>query len=476
MGNPKGFMMIPRKESGYRPVKERIFDFGEVEQTLNENDRKLQASRCMDCGVPFCHWGCPVGSKIPEWQDSLYKGNYDEAYRILHSTNSFPEITGRVCPAPCEKSCVLNIHEEPVTIRENECATVETAFDLGLIIARPPKVRTGKKVAIIGSGPAGLSAADKLNQAGHTVTVFEKNDAIGGLLRYGIPDFKLSKNVIDRRLAPFVDEGVIFRTNTQVGTDITSDELLDEFDAVVLAIGAEQPRDLPVGGRELQGVHFAMEYLTQQNRLVAGQEVPEEERISAKGKKILVIGGGDTGSDCVGTSIRQKAEKVTQIEILPKPAEKREPGNPWPYWPNTLRTSSSHLEGCERRWSLSTKRLIGENGTVTKAELVQTEWSRDDKGRWQMSEVPGTEEIVEVDLVLLAMGFTQPVHQGLLESLGVDFDPRNNVKVNSKKQTSKAKVFAAGDVEKGASLVVHAIEAGKVAAAATDAYLRGMEF
>lgn len=468
--------MIPRKESGYRPVKERIFDYGEVEQTLNENDRKLQASRCMDCGVPFCHWGCPVGSKIPEWQDSLYKGNYDEAYRILHSSNSFPEFTGRVCPAPCEKSCVLNIHEEPVTIRENECATVETAFDLGLIVARPPRVRTGKKVAIIGSGPAGLSAADKLNQAGHTVTVFEKNDAIGGLLRYGIPDFKLSKNVIDRRLALFVDEGIIFRTNTRVGTDITSEELLSEFDAVVLAIGAEQPRDLTVEGRELGGVHFAMEYLTQQNKIVAGVDVPEEERITAKGKKVLVIGGGDTGSDCVGTAIRQRAEKVTQIEILPRPAEKREPGNPWPYWPNTLRTSSSHLEGCERRWSLSTKRLIGENGIVTKAELVQVAWSRDDKGRWQMSEVPGTEETVEVDLVLLAMGFTQPVHQGLLESLGVDYDPRNNVKVNNKKQTSKAKVFAAGDVEKGASLVVHAIEAGKVAAAATDAYLRGMEF
>ena len=476
MGNPKGFMMIPRKESGYRPVKERIFDYGEVEQTLNENDRKLQASRCMDCGVPFCHWGCPVGSKIPEWQDSLYKGNYDEAYRILHSSNSFPEFTGRVCPAPCEKSCVLNIHEEPVTIRENECATVETAFDLGLIVARPPRVRTGKKVAIIGSGPAGLSAADKLNQAGHTVTVFEKNDAIGGLLRYGIPDFKLSKNVIDRRLALFVDEGIIFKTNTRVGIDISSDELLKEFDAVVLAIGAEQPRDLTVEGRELRGVHFAMEYLTQQNKIVAGVDVPEEDRITAKGKKVLVIGGGDTGSDCVGTAIRQRAGTVTQIEILPRPAEKREPGNPWPYWPNTLRTSSSHLEGCERRWSLSTKRLIGENGTVTKAELVQTEWSRDDKGRWQMSEVPGTEEIVEVDLVLLAMGFTQPVHQGLLDSLGVDYDPRNNVKVNNKKQTSKAKVFAAGDVEKGASLVVHAIEAGKVAAAATDAYLRGMEF
>lgn len=468
--------MIPRKESGYRPVKERIFDYGEVEQTLNDNDRKLQASRCMDCGVPFCHWGCPVGSKIPEWQDSLYKGNYDEAYRILHSTNSFPEITGRVCPAPCEKSCVLNIHEEPVTIRENECATVETAFDLGLIVARPPRVRTGKKVAVIGSGPAGLSAADKLNQAGHTVTVFEKNDAIGGLLRYGIPDFKLSKNVIDRRLALFLDEGITFKTNTSVGTDITSDELLEEFDAVVLAIGAEQPRDLTVEGRELGGVHFAMEYLTQQNKIVAGVDVPEEDRITAKAKKVLVIGGGDTGSDCVGTAIRQRAEKVTQIEILPRPAEKREPGNPWPYWPNTLRTSSSHLEGCERRWSLSTKRLIGENGTVTKAELVQTEWFRDDKGRWQMSEVPGTEEIVEVDLVLLAMGFTQPVHQGLLDSLGVDYDPRNNVKVNNKKQTSKAKVFAAGDVEKGASLVVHAIEAGKVAAAATDAYLRGMEF
>lgn len=476
MGNPKGFMMIPRKESGYRPVKERIFDYGEVEQTLNENDRKLQASRCMDCGVPFCHWGCPVGSKIPEWQDSLYKGNYDEAYRILHSSNSFPEFTGRVCPAPCEKSCVLNIHEEPVTIRENECATVETAFDLGLIVARPPRVRTGKKVAIIGSGPAGLSAADKLNQAGHTVTVFEKNDAIGGLLRYGIPDFKLSKNVIDRRLALFVDEGIIFRTNTRVGIDITSEELFSEFDAVVLAIGAEQPRDLTVEGRELGGVHFAMEYLTQQNKIVAGVDVPEEERVTAKGKKVLVIGGGDTGSDCVGTAIRQRAEKVTQIEILPRPAEKRELGNPWPYWPNTLRTSSSHLEGCERRWSLSTKRLIGENGIVTKAELVQTEWSRDDKGRWQMSEVPGTEETVEVDLVLLAMGFTQPVHQGLLDSLGVDYDPRNNVKVNNKKQTSKAKVFAAGDVEKGASLVVHAIEAGKVAAAATDAFLRGMEF
>lgn len=474
MGDPKGFITIARKEGGYRPVKERIFDFGEVEQTLNQEDRRLQAARCMDCGVPFCHWGCPVGSKIPEWQDSLYKGKYDEAYLILHSTNSFPEITGRVCPAPCEKSCVLNIHEEPVTIRENEAATVETAFEMGLITANPPKIRTGKKVAVIGSGPAGLSAADLLNKAGHTVTVFEKNDAIGGLLRYGIPDFKLAKNVIDRRLALFVDEGIIFRTNTCVGKDISKEQLLEEFDAVILAVGAEQPRDLPVEGRDLKGVYFAMEFLTQQNKLVAGQDIPEEERIQAKGKKVLVIGGGDTGSDCVGTSIRQKAANVLQIEILPKPPEKRENGNPWPYWPNTLRTSSSHLEGCERRWSLSTKRLTGENGEVRQAEIVQVEWSKDQNGRWQMNEVPGTTEIIDVDLVLLSMGFTQPVHAGLLETLGVELDQRGNVKVNKFKQTSVSKIFAAGDAEKGASLVVHAIEAGKQAAAGVDAFLNGM--
>lgn len=474
MGDPKGFMIIPRKESGYRPVKERIYDFGEVEQTLNEEDRKLQASRCMDCGVPFCHWGCPVGSKIPEWQDSLFRGKYDEAYRILNSTNSFPEITGRVCPAPCEKSCVLAIHEEPVTIRENECATVETAFDLGLIKPNPPAYRTGRKIAIIGSGPAGLSAADKLNKAGHTVTVFEKNDAIGGLLRYGIPDFKLGKNVIDRRLAIFIEEGIIFKTNTCVGNDITTDELLSGFDAVILATGAEQARDLTIEGRDLKGVHFAMEYLTQQNKLIAGMEVTEEERITAKGRKVLVIGGGDTGSDCVGTAIRQKAEKVTQIEILPKPPDKREAGNPWPYWPNTLRTSSSHLEGCERRWSLSTRKLTGEDGTVQQAEIVQVEWQKDAGGKWIMQEVPGTIETIEVDLVLLSMGFTQPVHEGLLLSLGVEFDSRNNVKVNRMKQTSVPKIFAAGDAEKGASLVVHAIEAGKVAAAGVDAFLRGM--
>ena len=473
MGDPKGFMTVPRKDAGYRPLNDRVHDYGEVEQTLNYEDRAKQASRCMDCGIPFCQWGCPVGSKIPEWQDAVYRGRKDEAYFILHSTNSFPEITGRVCPAPCEKSCVLAIHDEAVTIRENECATVEQAFEAGIVVANPPKIRTGKKVAVIGSGPAGLSAADLLNRAGHLVTVFEKSDAIGGLLRYGIPDFKLSKSVIDRRLELFVDEGIIFKPGINVGVDISKDELYTEFDAVLLAVGAEQPRDLPVEGRNLEGVYFAMDFLTQQNKKVSGKLKGDEFRILAKDKNVLVIGGGDTGSDCVGTSIRQKAKSVTQIEILPKPPEKREDNNPWPYWPNTLRTSSSHQEGCERRWSLSTKRFIGENGKLKQVEIVQVDWKKDTTGRWNMNEIQGTEEIIDVELALLSMGFTQPVHVGLLDALGVDYDQRGNVKVNNKKQTSVAKLFAAGDAEKGASLVVHAIEAGKVAAKNIDAFLKG---
>ncbi len=471
MGDPKGFMKVARKTSGYRPLHERIYDYGEVEQTLNEDDRRLQASRCMDCGVPFCHWGCPVGSKIPEWQDALYRKNDREAYEILHSTNSFPEITGRICPAPCEKSCVLAIHNEPVTIRENECSTVERAFANGYILPNPPKVRTGKKVAVIGSGPAGLSAADLLNRAGHTVTVFEKNDAIGGLLRYGIPDFKLNKGIIDRRLNVFRAEGMIFRTGVRVGTDITADELLSEFDAVLLAMGSESPRDLTVTGRELKGVHFAMDFLTQQNKVVAGKKIGDQERLTAEGKHVLVIGGGDTGSDCVGTSIRQKAASVTQIEILPKPPVERAGNNPWPYWPNTLRTSSSHEEGCERKWAISTRRLIGENGVVKQAEIVEVSWDKDEKGRWIMSEVPGTEQIINADLVLLSMGFTSPVRTGLIESLGVALDERGNVKVNTGKQSSVGKIFAAGDVERGASLVVHAIQAGKVAAENINKFL-----
>ncbi len=472
MADPKGFMNVARKEAGYRPTKERIYDYGEVEQTLDEKDRLLQASRCMDCGVPFCHWGCPVGSKIPEWQDAVYRGRKEEAYFILHSTNSFPEITGRICPAPCEKSCVLAIHEEAVTIRENECATVEQAFDAGIITANPPQKRTGKKVAVIGSGPAGLATADLLNRAGHWVTVFEKNNAIGGLLRYGIPDFKLNKRVIERRLDIFKEEGIEFKTGVNVGIDISKEELLDNFDAVVLAVGAEKPRNLEIEGRDLEGVHFALEFLIQQNKVVAGQEIPEEERIFVKDKNVLIIGGGDTGSDCVGTSVRQKANSITQIEILPKPPEERAENNPWPYWPQVLRTSSSHKEGCERRWSISTKRFIGENGKLKQAELVKVEWNKDENRRWVMNEVEGTNEIIDVDFVFLSMGFTQPVHAGLLESLGIEFDERGNVKVNDKKQTSVEKIFAAGDAEKGASLVVHAINAGNIAAQNVDEFLR----
>jgi len=472
MGNPKAFMTIGRKNAGYRPVKERIYDYGEVEQTLDDKDRIEQASRCMNCGVPFCHWACPVGSKMPEWQHLVYLGRWKEAYEVLHSTNSFPEITGRICPAPCEKSCVLEIHKEGVTIRENECSTVEHAFDLGYVLPRIPEERTGKKVAVIGSGPAGLSAADLLNQAGHSVTVFEKNSAVGGLLRFGIPDFKLSKTVIDRRIAIFEAEGITFKTNVLVGIDITKEELLKEFDAIVLANGSEQPRDLPVEGRNLKGVHFAIEFLSQQNKVNAGVQIPDEKRISAEGKPVLVIGGGDTGSDCVGTSTRQKAKSVLQIEIMPKPPVERQGNNPWPYWPNVLRTSSSHLEGCERRWSLSTKRIIGDkNGAVKQAELVAVEWSKDANGRWVMNEVPGSNEIVEVGLVLLAMGFVHPEHNGLLDALGVEYNARGNVNVNAQKQTSVEKIFAAGDVESGASLVVRAIQAGKLAAMNVDEYL-----
>nr|WP_319400145.1 glutamate synthase subunit beta [uncultured Carboxylicivirga sp.] len=464
MADPKGFMNIARKEGGNRPISERVDDYGEVEQTLNQEDRVLQASRCMDCGIPFCHWACPVGSKIPEWQDAVYKGEWKLASDILHSTNSFPEFTGRICPNPCEKSCVLAIHKEAVTIRENEASIVEKAFKEGFVQPRIPVHRTGKKVAVVGSGPAGMSAADLLNQAGHTVTLFEKDDAIGGLLRYGIPDFKLNKKVIDRRLAIFEQEGIIFKTNTAVGTDVSGEELLKEFDAVVLTIGAMKPRDLPVEGRELEGVHFAMDFLKQQNKVNRGEQFSAEERLLATGKNVLVIGGGDTGSDCVGTSNRQKAKSVTQIEILPKPPEDRAPGNPWPYWPTVLKTSTSHEEGCERRWSLNTKRFIGENGKLKQVELVEVEWTKDENGQWKMAEKPGTNEIKDIELVLLSMGFVSPVHEGIVTEFGLDLDGRGNIKVDENYQTSKDKVFAAGDASNGASLVVTAIAKGREAA------------
>jgi glutamate synthase (NADPH/NADH) small chain len=469
MGNPRGFIEVPRKESGSRPVIERVDDYGEVEQVLNDEDRKLQASRCMDCGIPFCHWACPVGSKIPEWQDAVYKGDFELAYKVLHSTNSFPEFTGRVCPAPCEKSCVLAIHEEAVTIRENEAATVEKAFELGYVVPRIPKKRTGKKVAVIGSGPAGLSAADMLNQAGHSVTVFERDDAVGGLLRYGIPDFKLNKKVIDRRIQIFEAEGIEFRTNVSVGETISGKEILDQFDAVVLAIGAMKPRDLSVEGRDLAGVYFAMEYLKQQNKVNRGV-VFNGERIDAKDKRVLVIGGGDTGSDCVGTANRQKAQWVGQIEILPKPPVKRQHGNPWPFWPHVLKTSTSHEEGCERMWSLATRRFTGEKGHVTGVEVVEVEWVKEE-GRMVMKEKEGTLRVIPADLVLLSMGFVHPVHEGLISELGLDLDQRGNIKIEKNYSTSVKGVFAAGDAANGASLVVTAIAKGREAAQNVNNYL-----
>ncbi|MFB6317873.1 glutamate synthase subunit beta [Saccharicrinis sp. FJH54] len=472
MGNPKGFMEVAKKDGGYRPVEERIEDFSEVEQTLNDEDRKLQASRCMDCGVPFCHWACTVASKIPEWQDALYRGNYKEAYEILTESNAFPEFTGRICPALCEKSCVLNIHNESVTIRENECSVAEKAFALGYVVPKPPKVRTGKKVAVIGSGPAGLSAAERLNAWGHSVTVFEKDDAIGGLLRYGIPDFKLSKKVIDRRLEVLVDEGIEFKTNTNVGVDITGEQLLKEYDAVVLAIGAMKPRDLPVEGRDLEGIHYAMDFLKQQNKVNRGQKYAAKERILAESKNVLVIGGGDTGSDCVGTSIRQKAKAVRQIEIMPKPPTKRAFGNPWPYWPNVIKTSSSHEEGCEREWALATKRFIGENGKVKQAEVVTVEWRKNADGRMEMVEITGSNKIIDCDLVLLSMGFVHCVHEGLVNELGLELDGRGNIKVNDSRQSiSNDKVFASGDAAMGASLVVRAIEDARQMAAKVHQFL-----
>ena len=470
MGNPKAFLTINRKEAGYRPVIERVADFGEVEQTLNTEDRLLQASRCMDCGIPFCHWACPLGNRTPEWQDALYKGKWQEAYEILVQTNNFPEFTGRICPALCEKSCVLALSHEAVTVRENEAAVVERAFQEGYVKARPPKKRTGKKVAVIGSGPAGLAAADMLNRKGHTVAVFEKDEVVGGLLRLGIPDFKLNKGIIERRVAILKEEGIVFKTKTEVGKDISAENLLADYDAICLSVGAGQARDLPVEGRKLEGVYFALELLKQQNRTVAGGNISETNRITAKGKHVLVIGGGDTGSDCVGTSIRQKAEKVTQIEIMPKPPVDENSDTPWPAYPMILKTSSSHQEGCERHWSLATKRFIGKNGKLTGVEVVKVEWLKEN-GKTVMTETSKS-EIIKADMVLLSMGFVSPVHEGLLNQLGVEYDNRGNVKTILPYQSNIPKVFAAGDVTLGASLVVRAIDSGRKAAEAMDGYLK----
>lgn len=464
-------MKYRRVTSGYRPLHERLNDFSEVEKQLNTDERIRQAARCMDCGIPFCTWGCTIANIIPEFQDMVYKERWKEAYELLSINHNFPEFTGRVCPAPCEHACVLNIDKEPVTIRENELAVIEKAFKEGYVQPRIPKARSGKKVAVIGSGPSGLTIADELNQLGHQVTVFEKAEAIGGLLRFGIPDFKLNKAVIDRRVNLMKEEGITFEVHVEVGKDLKSEVLLAQFDAIVLAVGAMQPRDIPVEGRELDGIHFAMDYLTQQNRIVNEQiTVSKEDGISAHNKKVLVIGGGDTGSDCVGTANRHDAKSVMQIEIMPKPALERKEDNPWPFYAWTLRTSSSHEEGCERRWGLTTNKFIGENGRVRGAEIEGVEWIPDEKGRMGMQKT-GSKELVEADLVLLALGFVSPLQGGLLNELGVLYDARGNVSVDSNCMSSVSKVFAVGDSVSGASLVVRAMAQGKEAAKPIHEYL-----
>ena len=471
MGDPGGFIKIKRKSAGYRPVNERIYNFSEVEQTLNDQDRKEQASRCMDCGVPFCQWGCPVMNNMPEWQDAIYKGKWKEAIDILHETNNFPEFTGRICPAPCEDACTLSINDSPVTIRENEYSAAEKGFYSGYIKPVPAKYKTNKRVAVIGSGPAGMACADLLNKWGHNVTLYEKEDAAGGLLRYGIPDFKLNKRIIDRRLDILTEEGLNIKLNTHVGIDITGRELLNNFDAVCLAIGAMKPRDLKIENRDLKGIHFAMEFLVQQNKIIRGVKIPEKDIISARDKKVIVIGGGDTGSDCVGTCVRQGAKSITQIEILPKPPEERNTDNPWPWRLNTLRTSSSHEEGCERKWSLSTRKFIGNNGRIKQIETVEVKWSNKN-GEMSMAENPETKKLIDADLVLLSMGFLHADHEGLADKLNLDYDRKGNIKINEKYQTVNPKVFSAGDAEMGASLVVKAIYSGRKAAENINEFLQ----
>ena len=470
MADPKGFINVARKDAGNRPVYERIADYSEVEQILNSEDRALQASRCMDCGIPFCHWACPLDNIIPEWNDKLYKGDWKAAVDLLQSTNNFPEFTGRICPAPCEHSCVLNIGEEAVTIRENEVAIVEKAFAEGYIKPKPPPRQTGKTVAVVGSGPAGMAAADLLNKTGHTVTLFDKDEKPGGLLRYGIPDFKLNKHTIDRRIKLMEEEGVEVKCGVEIGKNISSEELIKSYDAVCLAIGAMQPRDLPIPGRSLDGVHFAMDFLAQQNRIVSGLTISDDSRISAKGRNVLVIGGGDTGSDCVGTSIRQKAKSVTQIEILPQAPEKRNSDNPWPYYGNILKTTTSHQEGCSRRWNLSTVQFNGVQQGVVSANVETVVWEKVN-GSYSMKVVPDSKETIEADLVLLAMGFVHPVIEGLVTDLSLDLSERNTIKVSGKQQTNIKHVFAAGDAITGASLVVSAIASGRKVARNINEFL-----
>lgn len=474
MGKPTGFMEIARLEREYAPVSERIKHYAEFVIPLSEPAVSQQGARCMDCGIPYCHNGCPINNLIPDWNDLVYHQHWQEALETLHSTNNFPEFTGRICPAPCEAACTLNLDDQPVAIKTIECAIVDKGWQEQWIVPQIPPHKTGKTVAIVGSGPAGLACAQQLARAGHQVEVFEKNNRMGGLLRYGIPDFKMEKGIIDLRLSQMSAEGVAFHPNTLIGSEhYPAHKLLTKFDAIVLAGGAEQPRELTVPGRELQGVYPAMTFLTQQNRRVA-QEAIAALPILATGKRVVVIGGGDTGSDCIGTAIRQGAVSVTQLEILPEPPEHENKATVWPYWPNKKRTSSSQEEGCTRRWSVATQALTGANGQVTALHGITVDWQLDAAGRWQMRENAGTEFTLEADLVLLAMGFMHPLHDGLINALGVAKDARGNVAANTTDyQTSLKKVFTAGDMRRGQSLVVWAIREGRQAARAVDEFLQG---
>jgi len=474
MGKPTGFLEYPREAPPYRPVEERVRDFQEVEESLPVDRLEIQAARCMDCGIPYCHvFGCPVKNRIPEWNEMVYRKQWRKALDLLHDTCNLPEITGRVCPAPCEPACTLDINTPPVTIRHIELQIVEMGWRQGWIVPEPAPFRTGKKIAVVGSGPAGLAAAQQAARAGHEAVLFERAQKIGGLLRYGIPDFKLEKWVIDRRMEQMKAEGVVFETGVTIGTDLSAAYLRRTFDAIVLTAGATVPRDLEVPGRELPGIHFAMDFLTEQNRRIGG-EIPEANGgISARGKRVVVIGGGDTGSDCVGTSNRQGASSIHQLELLPEPPEGRPPANPWPTWPVMMRTSSSHQEGCERSWSISTKEFVGDHSGVKKIRCVRIEWSDpDESGRRSFREIPGSEFELEADLVLLAMGFVHVEHGPLVQGLGLSIDDRGNVAVDEDRMTSVPGVFAAGDAVLGASLVVRAIDSGRLAAAGVDRYLQ----
>jgi glutamate synthase (NADPH/NADH) small chain len=475
MGKITGFMEIKRETPSRRPVEERLQDWREYDLKMPEDKLRAQGARCMDCGIPFCHKGCPLGNIIPDWNDLIYRGRWKDAIDRLHSTNNFPEFTGRVCPAPCEEACVLNINNDPVTIKVIEKNIIDHAWAEGWVAPQPAPRQTGKRVAVVGSGPAGLACAQQLARAGHAVTLYERSDRVGGLLMYGIPDFKMEKHLVHRRVEQMKAEGVEIVTNCRVGIDINADDMRAKFDAIALTMGATKPRDLPIPGRELKGIHFAMDFLPQQNKRNQGDIVPEDIAITAKGKRVVILGGGDTGSDCLGTSNRQGAVSVHQYELLPMPPEQRTLEMPWPDWPMILRTSTSHEEGVNRDWSINTRKFSGEHGHVTKLHGIRLNWQRANDGRMAMEEIPGSDFELDCDLVLLALGFLGPEPDGIISQLGLKLDPRSNVLCDNY-QSSVPGVFAAGDTRRGQSLVVWAIWEGRECARAVDAYLMGESF